>query len=230
MSLQDTSPQKWLATIASLIVLPPWVWLAVRTKDCSQVITVRSIPFPRRTIWLIKILALIIGAGGVFGATTELGMSWLFGSVLSGIVIFFALRDTVQDISPSKPVQDASAYQAAWKQYRHLRSTYMRSWIWFGVAFLTLILITAFANRAPKPVQLGLFAFCVVAVFASVVVMGLKQLKWVRWPCPRCGCSFRGFWGRPWLPKTCVYCGLPKEEDAILNSQVKVPVSREGRN
>jgi hypothetical protein len=79
MTLYDTSPQKWLVTIASLIVLPPWVWLAVRTKNCLQVITVRSIPFPKRTIWLIKILALIIGAGGVFGVTTELGMSGLFG-------------------------------------------------------------------------------------------------------------------------------------------------------
>jgi hypothetical protein len=219
MSLQDTSPQKWLPTIASLIVLPPWVWLAVRTKNCLRVITVRSIPFPKRTIWLIKILALIIGAGGVFGATTELGMSWLLATLLSGIVIFFALRDSVQDISPPKPVQDASAYQASWKQYRHLRSAYMRSWIWFGVALLTLILITTLANRAPKAIQLGLFAFCVVAVLASIAMMSLKQLKWVRWPCPRCGCSFRGFWIRPLLPKACVYCGLPREENAILNSQ-----------
>jgi hypothetical protein len=68
-----------------------------------QVITVRSIPFPKHTIWLIKILALITGAGGVFGATTELGMSWLFGTLLSGVVIFFALRDSVQDISHPSP-------------------------------------------------------------------------------------------------------------------------------
>src|SRR6266481_10176665 len=27
-SCQDTSPQKWLPPIASLIVLPPWIWLA----------------------------------------------------------------------------------------------------------------------------------------------------------------------------------------------------------
>jgi hypothetical protein len=221
MSLQDTSPQKWLPTIASFIVLPPWVWLAVRTKDCLQIITVRSIPFQKRTIWLIKILALIVGTGGVFGATTELGMSWLFGALLSGIVIFFALKDSVQDISPPKPVQDASAYRASWKQYWHLRSAYMRSWKWFGVAFLTLILVTAFAHKAPKPIQLGLFASCVFAVFASIAMISLKQLRWVRWPCPRCGCSFRGFWGRPWLPKTCVYCGLAREENANLNQQTK---------
>jgi hypothetical protein len=95
MSLQDTSPQKWLPAIASLIVVPPWVWLAVRTKDCLQIITVRSIPFQKRTIWLIKILALIVGAGGVFGAATELGTSWLFGALLSGVVIFAALKDSV---------------------------------------------------------------------------------------------------------------------------------------
>jgi len=73
VNFQDSSPQKWLPAIASLVVLPPWIWLAVRTKNCLQVITVHSIPFPKRTIWLIKILALIIGAGGVFGVTTELG-------------------------------------------------------------------------------------------------------------------------------------------------------------
>jgi hypothetical protein len=219
MSLQDTSPQKWLLAIASLIVLPPWVWLAVRTKNCLQVITVRSIPFQKRTIWLIKILALIVGVGGVFGVATELGTPWPFGALLSGVGIFAALKDSVQDISPPKPLQDASTYQAAWKQYWRLRSAYMRSWRWFGVAGLTLILITAFANRPPKPIQLGLFASCVVAVFASIALISLKQLRWVRWPCPRCGCSFRGFWSRPWLPRQCVYCGLPREENAIVNSQ-----------
>src|SRR5262245_43562571 len=47
---------------------------------------------------------------------------------------------------------------------------------------------------------------------AASVVLGLNQMKWYQWPCPRCGCAFRGFWGRPWLPKRCVYCGLEREE------------------
>ena len=211
MSFQDTFLQKLLPTIASFVVLPLWLWLAVRTKNCLQVITLHTIPFPKRTIWLTKILALIIGAGGVLGATTELGMPWFLASLLSGIVIFLAFRESVQEVIPRKPVQDASAYQSAWKQYRDLRSAYMRSWTWFGTSFLSLILMNIFANKLPKVAQISLSIVCLVALMASVGVMGFTQLKWLRWPCPRCGCSFRGFWGRPWLPKNCVYCGLPKE-------------------
>lgn len=218
MSLQDTSPQKWLPTIAPLIVLPPWIWLAVRTKNCLQVITVHSVPFPKRTIWLIKMLALIIGAGGVFGATTELGTPWFLAIVPAGTVVFFALRERVEEVIPPKPVQDAFVYRSSWEEYRKLRTAYLRSCVWPGAAFLSLIRMSAFADKLPNAVQIGLFAFCLVALIATGAVAGIKQLKWLRWPCPRCGCSFRGFWSRPWLPKTCVYCGLPREENAIVNS------------
>ena len=187
--------------------------MAVRTKHCLQIITMHSIPYSKRTIWLIKILALIVGAGGIFGAIAEVGMPWFLAILPSGTVIFFALRESVQEIVPPKPVQDASAYQSSWQQYRHLRSTYMRSWRWFGAAFLTLILISALADKLPKTIQIGLFAFCLVALIASVAVISVKRLKWSRWPCPRCGCSFRGSW-RPWLPRRCVYCGLPRGEES----------------
>lgn len=155
-----SSQEKLLPAIASLVVLPPWIWLAVRTKNCLQAITAHSIPFPKRTIWLIKMLALIIGAGGVLGAAPELGMPWLVA---------------------------------------------------IGVA---LILVAAFADRLPKTVQIGLFPLCLVAAIAAIAVMSYRQLKWLRWPCPRCGCAFRGLW-RPWLPRNCVYCGLPREGNAI---------------
>jgi hypothetical protein len=217
VSFQDSSPQKWPPIIASLVVLPPWIWMAVRTKHCLQVITMHSIPYPKRTIWLIKILALIVGAGGVFGATAELGMPWFLAILPAGTVIFFALRESVQEIVPPKPVQDASAYQSSWQQYRHLRGTYMRSWRWFGAAFLTLILISALADKLPKTIQIGLFAFCLVAVIASVAVISVKRLKWFRWPCPRCGRSFRGSW-RPWLPRRCVYCALPRGEEGASHA------------
>jgi hypothetical protein len=50
-----------LALIVPLIVLPPWIWMAVRTQHCLQIITVHSIPFTKRTVWLVKTLALIVG-------------------------------------------------------------------------------------------------------------------------------------------------------------------------
>jgi hypothetical protein len=215
VSFQAPSPQKWLPLIASVVVLPPWIWLAVRTKNCLQIITVRSIPFPKRTIWLIKVLALIIGAGGVFGAATKLGMPWFLAIVSSAAVIFFAVRERVEEVIPPKPVQDASAYRSSWEQYRKLRSAYVRSSIWPGAAFLALVLLSAFADKLPNAIQIALFAFCLVALIATGAAAGLKKFQWLRWPCPRCGFAFRGFWGRPWMPKNCVYCGLPREDNAI---------------
>jgi hypothetical protein len=38
--------------------------MAVRTQHCLKIITVHSIPFAKRTIWLLKTLALIVGVGG----------------------------------------------------------------------------------------------------------------------------------------------------------------------
>ena len=213
------SPQfldKWLPFVAPLLVLPPWIWLAVHTRHCLQIISTRTIPYPRRTIWLIKILALIVGAGGVAGTAAAVGIPWFFAILPAGVVAFFALRENVKEIIPPKPNQDASAYQSSWQEYRRLRSDYMRSWRWFGCAGVLLILLAAFADRLSNPIRAGLFGLCVVGVLASIAVMSLKQLRWLRWPCPRCGCAFRGLWWRPWMPKNCVYCGVPREDSAKL--------------
>jgi hypothetical protein len=189
--------------------------MAVRTRHCLQIISTHTIPYSRRTIWLTKILALIVGAGGVAGAAAAVGIPWFFAILPAGVVVFFALRENVKEIIPPTPNQDASAYQSSWQQYRRLRGVYMRSWRWFGCTGVLLILLTAFADKLSNPIRVGLFALCVVAVLASIAVMNLKQLKWLRWPCPRCGCAFRGLW-RPWMPKNCVYCGLPREDNAKL--------------
>jgi hypothetical protein len=209
VNVQDSF--KWPQLIAFLVVLPPWIWLAVRTQHCLQVITMHSIPFAKRTIQLTKILALIVGAGGVFGAANDMGMPWFVAILPPATVIFFAFRERVVGVIPPKPIQNESGYQPSWNEYRLLRSAYKRSWTWFGGAFLTLILMGAFADKLPNAVQIGLFALCLGAVFGSIAVISLKQLKLSRWPCPRCGCAFGGFWGTLWLPKNCVYCGLPKE-------------------
>ena len=216
MNPQNGLLEKWLPLVAPLLVLPPWIWLALRTQHCLQVITVHSIPFPKRTIWLVKTLALIVAVGGIFGAVAQVGMPWFLAILPGGIVLFFALKESVQDVVPRKPNQDATAYQSSWQMYRNLRGDFIRSWKWFGASSLMLILTAAFADKMPRTVQIGFFAFCVVAVLSSIGVMSLKQLKWLRWPCPRCGCAFRGFWGRPWLPRKCVYCGLPREDSAHL--------------
>ena len=188
--------------------------MAVRTQHCLQIITVHSIPFAKRTIWLLKTLALIVGVGGLFGATVQVGMPWLLAILPGGIIVFFALKESVQEVVPPKPSQDAAAYRTSWETYRTLRRDFLRSWRWFGASFLMLILVAAFADKMHGTIQIGFFAFAFVAILSSTVVMSLKQLKWLRWPCPRCGCAFRGFWGRLWLPKKCVYCGLPRADSS----------------
>lgn len=66
MNLQNGPLDKGLvALMAPLVVLPPWIWLAVRTQHCLQVITAHSVPFSKRTIWLVKALAVFVGAGGL---------------------------------------------------------------------------------------------------------------------------------------------------------------------
>jgi hypothetical protein len=214
MSIQDPLPQKWFPVIAFLVVLPPWIWMAVNTKQCLQVISMRTIPYPKRTIWLIKMLALILAAGGVFEAATELGMPWLIAMLPSGIVVYFAVREHVEDINPPKPNQDTSFYLPSWQQYRDQRRAFMRSCIWSGAAFLTLVMTVALAGKLPNAVQIILFTVCVVALIATGAVASVKHLKLIRWACPRCGCAFRGFWGVPWMPKNCAYCGLPREDDS----------------
>lgn len=207
---------KWVPLVAPLLVLPPWIWMALRTGHSLRIISGRTIPYSRRTIWLIKILALIVGAGGVLGAAVQLGMPWVLAILPAGAVVSFAFRENVQEIAPPKPTQDTLTYQSSWQQYQRLRSDYMRSWRWFATAGVTLILIAAFGDGLPKAIQIGLLALCSLAVLTSIAMMTLKQLKWLRWPCPRCGCAFRGLSWRPWLPKKCVYCGLPREDNAKL--------------
>ena len=150
------------------------------------------------------------------GAAVAAGIPWFFAILLAGVVLFFALRENVEEIIPPKPNQDASAYPSSWQRYRRLRTDYMRSWRWFGCTGLLLVLSVAFADKLSNPLRVGLFTLCAVAVLASIAVMNLKQLKWLRWPCPRCGCAFRGLWWRPWMPKNCVYCGLLREDNAKL--------------
>jgi len=200
-----------LRVVGPLIVLPPWIWMAVRTRHCLQVITMRSLPFSKRTVWLIKILAVIVGIGGIIGAIIQIGVPWFIAVLPTGVALFFALKEDVQAVVLPKPNQDADVYQSSWQEYWRLCRDYIRSWRWFVASSLILILSAAFGDYVPRTARIGVFAFGMVATLASIGFMSVKQLKWLRWPCPRCGCAFCGFWGRPWLPKSCLYCGLPRE-------------------
>jgi len=203
--------QGLLRVVGPLIVLPPWIWMAVRTRHCLQVITMRSIPFPKRTVWLIKVVAVIVGIGGIVGAIIQIGVPWFIAILPAGVAVFFALKEDVEAVVPPKPHQDATVHQSSWQEYSRLRRDYIRSWKWFVASLLILILNAAFGDYMPRPVRIVFFAFGIAAILVSSIFMAVKQLKWLRWPCPRCGCAFRGFWGRLWLPKSCVYCGLPRE-------------------
>jgi len=216
--LPSDQTEKLAPLLAALVVCPPWVWLAVRTKQCLQVITSRSIPFSKRKVWLIKILALIIGAGNVSGILAEIGTPWFLAIVPAGIIAFFSLRENVSEIIPLKPIQDPAVYQSAWREYWRLRDSYRRSGLGFVAAFVLIILVHLAGVRLPQSIQIGLFAACLVALFVSIAIASVNQWKWFHWRCPRCGCSFRGVWGRLWLPKKCAYCGLPREEESAIRN------------
>ena len=184
------NPQQFLQSklfplIASLLVYPLWIWLAVRTKHFLQIVTRRSVPFSKRTIWLVKVLALIIGAGGVFAALDTLGVPWFLAALPAGLIVYLAMQENVQDLVPPRPPQDTATYQLAWTEYWRLRKTAQQSWRWFGAAFIMAILLVKFGDGLSHPAEIALGAACISAIIGSIVVINLNQLKWMRWPCPR---------------------------------------------
>jgi hypothetical protein len=209
----DTGGAGWTQAFAGLAVSAVWSCMALRTTRCLRLITRGTIPYGRRAIWLIKILALIVGAGGVAGALIDLGTPWLLAIVPAGIILYFSLAENVAEVVPSKPMQDAVAYRSAWREYRRLRIAYRRSSIGFAAIILLIILLTISGWKIPPFAQIALFAACGIALLVSVVAMSFSQWKWLHWACPRCGCSFQGQWVKLRQPKQCVYCGLPRDEE-----------------
>lgn len=188
-----------------------WVWLAVQTTSCLRVI---AIPYKRRTVWLIKLLALIVGAGGVVSVLLDAGIPWFLAAVPGGVVVLVAIREPVVDIIPPRPIQDTSAYKSAWREYHRLRRVSIRRGLLpLAVCVLSffIFVLLGFGKKLPESVWSGLIATWFIVLVASSLVASVREWKWYHWPCPRCGCSFRGAW-RWWLPKHCVYCGLPREK------------------
>jgi hypothetical protein len=128
--------------------------------------------------------------------------------------VLFSLRENVAEVIPPKPVQDPAFYQAAWQEYWRLCHAYRRSGLGFGAAVLLLFLVVLFGEKLPRPLGVSFLVICLIALVLSIGFMSSYQWKWLRWRCPRCGCAFRGVWGRLWLPRHCVYCGLPRQKEA----------------
>jgi hypothetical protein len=206
----DSAPKLSLA-LAALAVLAPWMWMAVRSENCLRFLTGGRIPHTKRTIWLLKILAVIVGAGGVGGVVSDLGLRWYLAVLPSALVIYFGFTEKFGEIVPQTPLQDASAYHASWKIYWRLRRAYLRSWVWFGLAALATILVMFVAGWLSVAIRESLVLYCIVAVFVSLAYTGRTQWDFFRWPCPRCGCAFNGLRQRPWFRKNCAYCALPRE-------------------
>jgi|SRR5215472_1477376 len=106
-------PARQFAIIGPLIVVAVWVWVAVRTKQAANLISSGTIPFSKRALWLLKILALVVGGGGAMGLAQELGAPLPLAIVVGGVIVFFAVREKVEEIVPHKPAQDSSTYVAA---------------------------------------------------------------------------------------------------------------------
>jgi len=204
----SNSSDRWAEGLAVLLVYPPWIWVAVRTQDALQFLSRRAVPYPVRVIWLAKSLALIVGAGGVLGVSLQVGLHWAIGVLLSGAVVIFALKEEVEGIAPPKPPQNATAYTSSWQNYRHLRKRALRLTLGFFVLFIAIAVLGAILkSRLSHPAQMTFIAVSIIGALWVLTLSYHAQWMLVRWPCPRCGCAFRGLW-RPWLPRACVYCGL----------------------
>ena len=201
--------------LAAFVVYPIWIWLSVRTVDCLRFVTGHTVPFAKRTVLLLKVLALIIGAGGIFGIALDLGLSWYFALLPAGVVVFLALREKTREIVVAKPPQSTIAYHSAWEEYRRLRRSTMRCSITFVAVFIgSAAFMFAIEAAKSQTVQIAVLVIAATTLLASIALMSYTQLTFVRWRCPRCGCAFRGLlWPWPFLPKRCRYCGLPRWQD-----------------
>ena len=197
--------------LGTFLVYPLWILLAVRTVSFLRFMTRHSIPFSKRAIWLIKILALVVGGGGVSVIPDELGLPWYLGVLPAGICIFFAVREKVQDIVPLKPPQNTAAYHSSWEEYRHLRTNVKRAWVGLGIVIVFAVNVSLASVVSQKMFGAVLVVDAILMV-AVMVALQYSQWKLLRWPCPRCGSSFRGMWALPFLPKRCRYCGLARWE------------------
>lgn len=226
MNVEPSSLAKWLAAIGYLIVVLPWIWMAVRTEDCLRFATAHIIPFPKRTIFLIKILAVIVGAGCALGAASQIGLAWYLGLLPAGAIVWLAFTEKVQEIVPSKPAQDAATYESSWQKYWKLRRRYRNTQIGAGAALLFWFGSVLLVNKVSSGAGADVLSLGAVVILVFFTAAAISQWKFFRWPCPRCGCAFNGYWLKRWIwmSARCSYCNLPVEpapSGSLQNSAVR---------
>jgi hypothetical protein len=204
---------KLMTASAEIAVCGVWVWVAVCTTGSLGFLTSHTVPFTKRTIWLTKILALIVGAGGVMGALSEIGLAWYFAAVPAATVVFFALRENVEEVVIPTPPRTKASYLPAWENYRRLRRNVLLSYAGIAALFVGVVLASTLESALPAPVEKSIFVFLGLIFLGVLANLYCRFWKFSHWPCPRCGRLFRGLWGFPWLPKRCRYCGLGRWEE-----------------
>lgn len=212
----DSVIVKLVMAIAELAVCGVWVWVAVCTTSSLGFLTSHAVPFAKRTMWLTKILALIVGAGGVMGGFSQIGLAWYFAAVPAVTIVFFALREKVDEVVIPTPPRTKASYLPAWESYRRFRRNVVYSYVWLAIGFAVTFTGTILVSRSEKALPeiadkliLAILGMIFLALFVNVYYWAWKFAYWL---CPRCGCVFRGFMA-PWLPKQCRYCGLPRWEE-----------------
>jgi hypothetical protein len=205
--------------VLTVAVCAAWVWLSVRTSDCLRVITRGTALYSRRTVLLIKIVATVVAAPNVAGAAASFGANWFLDGFLGGVVVLLAVLDKAVEISPATPPQMPSSYSESWQQYLGLRKQLViYALILIGLVVASFLTAVALGTRLTEHASTVLFWS--VSCLATLTFVGYAYNTWkfTYWPCPRCGCRFRGpfSWA---LPKKCSHCGLPQwREDSDLPS------------
>ncbi len=212
MNPTDSAMEKIVRAVTELLVCGVWVWVAVSTSRSLRFLASNTIPFSKRTIWLVKILALIVGAGGLMGAFSEIGLAWYFAAVPAVAVVFLALREKVEEVVILRPLRTGASYLPAWESYRRLRRNVLLSYAGIVVLFVGVILAGVFERVLPAMMEKSILIFLGLIFLGLLANLYSRFWKFSHWPCPRCGSSFRGLWGFPWLPKRCRYCGLGRWE------------------
>jgi hypothetical protein len=93
-----------------------------------------------------------------------------------------------------------SEYPQAWAEYNQ---RWYAAWISLPLMFLSLLMAKA------KLIGIGPAALAAIALAAAQLVL---WLRFIQWPCPRCGNTFKSdatLHGKPIVrPDKCAYCGL----------------------
>src|SRR6266851_7680503 len=109
----------------------------------------------------------------------------------------------------------------SWIDYRRRRTAYWLVFLFYFPYMMILWLIaTLIQKNTSHAVQ---YKIIITGFFAFGAVWYWAGLRWVLWPCPRCGkaYSFKFPWGNV-LRRKCAHCGLKKWADPASESQANV--------